>query len=128
MDISDRKIFPSERTGYTLPPGVYGINDINKTLAYFLPDFVKVSISIDDIRLRSNLKTNQTLIFTKKSFFYTFLGFVKSQSGILCDFEGSVQLILGTYKSDKHVNNTEIDKLHLKCNCINGSIVNGIRE
>ena len=69
MDILNINYFPSERTSYTLPPGIYEISNINKTLAYLLPDIVKVSITIDDIRLRSNLNNIQTLIFTEKTFF-----------------------------------------------------------
>ena len=37
-------------------------------------------------------------------------------------------MIAGSYKSDKPINITGIDKIHLKCDCIQGSIVNGIRE
>ena len=37
-------------------------------------------------------------------------------------------MIAGLYKSDKPINITGIDKNHLKCDCIQGSIVNGIRE
>ena len=37
-------------------------------------------------------------------------------------------MIAGSYKSDRPINNTGIDKVHLKCDCINGSIVDGIRE
>ena len=92
-----------------------------------LPDDVKVHVTIDDIRLRSNLPTNKTIRFTKKPFFYTLLGLIQSLSGSLGDIEGFVQLIPGTYKSDKPYNTTGIDKVHLKCNCIDGSIVNGIR-
>ena len=32
MDVLDIKYFPSERIGYTLPPGTYQIGEINKTL------------------------------------------------------------------------------------------------
>ena len=38
------------------------------------------------------------------------------------------QLIAVSYKSDKPINITGIDKIPLKCDCINGSIVKGIRE
>ena len=31
-------------------------------------------------------------------------------------------------KSDRPINITEINKVQLKCDCINGSIVNGLRE
>ena len=37
-------------------------------------------------------------------------------------------MISGWYKSDRHINITGIDKIHLKCDCIQGSIVNGIRQ
>ena len=54
MDDIDVKYFPSERTGYTLTPGIYEKSDFNKRLEYLIPNFVKVKIFIDDIRLRSN--------------------------------------------------------------------------
>ena len=34
----------------------------------------------------------------------------------------------GTHKSEKPVIVTTTDKVHLKCDCVDGSIVNGIRE
>ena len=37
-------------------------------------------------------------------------------------------MIAGSYKSDKPVNIAGIDKVHLKADCIQGSIVNGVRE
>ena len=37
-------------------------------------------------------------------------------------------MISGSYKSNEPINITGIDKIHLKCDCIQGSIVNGIRE
>ena len=115
--------------GYSLNPGIYEVVDLNNTLkAHFLPDNVKVSVTIDDVRLKSNLKTNQTLIFTEKSFFYTILGFTRSRFYPLDDIDGLYQLIAGSYKSDKPIKITGFDKIHLKCDCIQGSIVNGIRE
>ena len=128
MDILDLRYIPTKRTGYTLNPGIYEVVDLNNTLKYILPDNVKVTITIDVIRLKSNSKTNQTLIFTEKSFFYTILGYTQSQSYPLEDIDGHYQLIAGSYKSDRPINITGIDKIHLKCDCIQGSIVNGIRE
>ena len=128
MNILNLKYIPTKRTGYSLNPGIYEVIDLNNTLKYILPDNVKVNIAIDDIRLKSNLKINQTLIFTEKSFFYTILGFTQSRSYPLEDITGFYQLIAGSYKSDKPINITGIDKIHLKCDCIQGSIVNGIRE
>ena len=93
-----------------------------------LPDNVKVNVTIDDIRLKSTLKTNETLFFTEKSFFYTILGFTQSRSYPLDDIDGFYQLIAGSYKSDRPINITGIDKVHLKLNVVHGSIVNGVRE
>ena len=128
MDILDLKYIPTKRTGYSLKPGIYEVVDLNNTLKHILPDNVKINITIDDIRLKSNLKINQTLIFTEKSFFYTILGFTQSRSYPLDDIAGFYQLIAGLYKSDRPINIIGIDKIHLKCDGIQGSIVNGIRE
>ena len=37
-------------------------------------------------------------------------------------------MISGLYKSDGPINITGIDKDHLKCDCVQSSMVNGIRE
>ena len=71
VDILDLKDIPTKITVYSLNPGIYKIVDLNITLRYIFPNNVKVNITIDDIRLKSNLKSNQTLIFTEKSFFLT---------------------------------------------------------
>ena len=128
MDILDLKYNPTKRTGYSLNPGIYEVIDLNNTLKHILPNNVKVNITIDGIRLKSNLKINQTLIFTERSFFYTILGFTQSRSYPLDDIDGFYQLTAVSYKSDKPINITGIHKIHLKCDCIQGSIVNGVRE
>ena len=69
MDILDLKHTPTKRIGYSLKPNIYQISKINETLKYILPDNVKISVTIDDDKLKSNLKNNQTLLFTKRSFF-----------------------------------------------------------
>ena len=128
MEVLETKFFPSERTGYTVAPGLYEIGDINRTLENFLPNVVKVSITIVDTNLKSNLNINQTLIFNKKYFFYTILEVILSHSGPLGDIEGFIQLISGIYKSEKPNNFTGADKVHLKCDYFDGSFVKGIRE
>ena len=128
IDILDLIYIPTKRTGYSLNPGIYEVVDLNNTLKIILHDNVKVNITIDDVRLKSNLKNNQTLIFTEKSFFYTLLGFIRSRSYPLDDIDGFYQLNAGSYKSDKPINISGIDRIHLKCDCIQGSIVNGARE
>ena len=69
-DTLDLKNIPTKRTGYSLYPGIYEVVDKNNTLKYIITDNLKVSVTNDDVRLKSNLKNNQTLIFTKKSFLY----------------------------------------------------------
>ena len=128
LDILDLKYISTKRTGYSLNPDIYEVVDLNNTLKHILPNIVKVSVTIDDVSLKSNLKTSQTLIFTEKSFFYTILGFTQSRSYSLDDIGGFYQLIAGSYKSDRPINITGIDKIHLKCDCIEGSTINGVRE
>ena len=128
MDRLDLKYIPTKRMGYSIEPNIYNVVDLNKTLKNNLPNNVKIDITIDERKYKTDLKINQTLIFTKKSFFYTILGFTQSRSYPLEDIEGFYQLIAGSYKSDKPINITGIDKVHLKCNVVDGSIVNGIRE
>ena len=93
-----------------------------------LSNKVKVDIAIENIRLGSNLTTKKTLRSTKKSIFNTILGFTQSHSGVLGRTERFIQMIAGTYKSDKPNNNRGVDKVHLKYDCFNCSIVNGIRK
>ena len=88
LDILDSKYISTKRIGFSLNPGIFEIVDLNNTLKYILPDNVKVSVTIDDVRLKSNLKINQTLSFTEKSFFYTVLGFTQSHSYTLDDIDG----------------------------------------
>ena len=77
LDILNLQYIPTKRTGYSLNPSIYEVVQLNNTLKHILPDIVKVSVTIDDVRIKSNLKNNQTLIFTEKSFFYTKLGFTR---------------------------------------------------
>ena len=53
-DILDLKYIPTKRTGYSLNPGIYEVVDSNNTLKNILSDNVKVSVTIDDVRLKSN--------------------------------------------------------------------------
>ena len=74
MDILDLKYIPTKRMGYSIEPNIYNVDDLNKTLKNTLPDNVKIDITIDERKYKTDLKINQTLIFTIKSFFYTILG------------------------------------------------------
>ena len=66
-------------------------------LKSLFPKKVKLNISIDDGRLKSNLTIKKTIRFTEKTFFYTILDFIQSHSGELADITGFAQLIPGTY-------------------------------
>ena len=89
---------------------------------------MKIIATIDEKKYISNIKINQTLIFANKSFFYTILGFTQSHFYPLDDIYEFYQLITGSYRSDKPNKITKNDKVHLKSDCIVGSIVNGTRE
>ena len=124
----DFKKNPTKRTSYSLSPGTYEITDINTTLRHIPPDNVKINLTVDDKRLKSILKINQTLIFTKSSFFYKKVGFTQSHQGPVNDIEGFYQILPGNYKSEKPINLTGVDKVHLEFDRIQGSIVNDTRE
>ena len=72
IDILDLKYIPTKRTDFCLNPNIYEVVDSNNTLKHILSDTVKVTVTIDDVRLKSNLKINQTLMITKKSLFMQF--------------------------------------------------------
>ena len=128
IDILDVKNIAGSTIRFTLPPGVYEISDISLMLKSLLPGRAGVKVTIDDIRLKSNLNNDKPIRFTEKIFFNTFLGSTESHSGVLGDTPGCVQLIPGKYESEKPINITGIDKSHLKCDCFNASNVNGVRE
>ena len=93
IDILDLKFTPTKGTGYSLNPSIYEVVDLKNTLKYISPDDVKVGVTKDDVRLKSNLKKNQTLIFSTEYFLNTILGFNRSRSYPLDDIEGFYQLI-----------------------------------
>ena len=96
-------------------------------LRNILPDNVEISVSIHEKVYKSKVKNYQTLLFTNKSFFNIILGFTQSHSYPLDDIDGFYQLIPRSYESEKPINITAIDKVHLKCDCIDGSLMNGTR-
>ena len=71
----DGKYIATSCTGYILPHGIYEIDDIYLLLKSLLPHDLKVDITIDDIRLRSNSTNNKTIRFTKNLFLNIILGF-----------------------------------------------------
>ena len=64
IDILDLNYIPTTTISYALSPGMNKIIDMNFMLKSLIPKGVKVKITIDDIRLKSNLTTNKTIKFT----------------------------------------------------------------
>ena len=118
---------------YELDPDKYTIEDLQEAV-YPLGDHENtLQIKYDDINKKVKLiltrfgSTFGTLRFDKKSFFHTLLGFTpywdyRPTNAIHADS-------LGFYTSDKIILNLNtIDKIHLKCDVIDGSIVDGVRQ
>ena len=72
IDLLNLKDLPTKRTSYSLNPEIYEVLELNNTLKYILPDNVKVSVTTDDIRIKSYLKNNQTFFLKEKPFFKQF--------------------------------------------------------
>ena len=51
VDIIDIKYFVESTIGYTLPPGIYEVINLNLMLKPLLPNEVDVNNTIDDFRL-----------------------------------------------------------------------------
>ena len=118
---------------YELDPGNYNIEDIHQAV-YSLDDHKgNLQIAYDEIHkkvkliLTSSANSFGTLRFDDKSFFHTLLGFdpywdYKSTIAIHADFPG-------VYTNDKDVLNLNTkNKIHLKCDAIDGSIQDGLRQ
>ena len=108
--------------GIELPPGVYELVDINNTIKLILSDSdfkfdtasLALHIEADTISMKSVLTTSNGIHFNSE--LNTLIGFIDKQYSE------------GIHKSEKPVMITTTDKVHLKCDCVDGSIVNGIRE
>ena len=118
---------------YELDPGNYTIEDLNEAV-YPLGDHeATLQIEYDDLNKKVKLilthfgSTFGTLRFDKKSFFHTLLKFepywdYKPTNAIHADSPG-------VYTTDKNILNLNTkDKIHLKCDCIDGSIQDGLRQ
>ena len=106
-----------------LPPGAYELVDINNTIQQELikcctlpggSSKFKLNIEADTISMNSVLTTSNPIYFNSN--LNELLGFTNTH------------YIQGTHISEKPVMITTTDKVHLKCDCVDGSIVNGIRE
>ena len=100
-----------------LTPGVYELVDINNAIKQKIHESdygFKIDIIPDTISMKSVLTTSNSIHFN-------------SRLNILLGFTNK-EYPPGTHTSEKPVMITTTDKVHLKCDCVDGSIVNGIRE
>ena len=111
---------------YELEPGIYTFKDISEALyniiqsEYLGPGNV-IDIKYDDISMKTKLVVRAGIIairFDEKSFFSTILGFTSSW-----DYKH-----YNKYTSQKVVNLGSTNKIHLNCDCFDGSVLNGIRQ
>ena len=132
------KDYNSHFITYELTPGIYTIQDISDAIHAFSGHTEIIEIEYDDISMKTKIilkfKHNDntmfalgTLRFDERSFFHALLGFEP-----YWDYKptnSNHNAIPGVYTSDKILLNLKtIDKIHLKCDCIDGSIQDGLRQ
>ena len=111
---------------YELEPGIYTFKDISEALLKILqPEYEgyhnAIDIEFDNITMKTKLVVRYGIIairFDEKSFFSTILGFTSGW-----DYKS-----YNKYTSQKIVNSGSTNKIHLKCDCIDGSIQDGVRQ
>ena len=122
------KEYNSHFITYELGPGIYTIQDISDAVHTFSGYSDIIEIEYDDISMKTkiilkykDLRENfglGTLRFDKKTFFHSLLG-----HDPYFDYKAP-----GVYTSDKILNLNTTNKIHLKCDCIDGSIGDGVRQ
>ena len=111
---------------YELESGIYTYKDLSEALFYILQSEYPASNSenffrLDAITRKTKLVVRPGIIairFDENSFFSTILGFTPGW-----DYKRYIE-----YISQKIVNLSSTNKIHLKSNDIDGSVVNGIRQ
>ena len=111
---------------YEIDPGIYSYRDISEALFYTLQSEYpqsnsEILIRLDDITRKTKLVVNEGIIairFDEKSFFNTILGFTAGW-----DYKHYNQ-----YYSQKILNLSSANKIHLKCDFIGGSYQDGVRQ
>ena len=118
---------------YELTPGIHTIQDISDAIHTFSGHSEIIQIEYDGISMKTKIilkfKNNGkrkfglgTLRFDERSFFHTLLGFKP-----YWDYKPTI-FIPGLYINDKILNLSTINKIHLKCDCIDDTVLNGIRQ
>ena len=111
---------------YEISPGIYTFKDISEALFNILqsdypgPSNV-IDIEYDDNTIKTKLVVRSGIIamrFDEKSFFNTVPGFTSGW-----DYKH-----YNKYISQKILNLGSSNKIHLKCDVIDGSVVDGVRQ
>ena len=127
------KQYNSHFMTYELCPGIYTIQDISHAVRTLFGHKGRLQSEFDDINMKTKLnltrrgETFASLRFDEKSFFNILLGFTpywdyKPTNADCAHIPGDA------YTSDKFVNLSSINKIHLKCDVIDGSHQNGLRQ
>ena len=111
---------------YELEPGINSYREISEALFYILQSEYpssdnEILIRLDDITRKTKLVVNSGNIairFDEKSCFSSILGFTAGW-----DYKHYNQ-----YLSQKIVNLSSTNKIHLNCDAIDGSVVDGVRQ
>ena len=111
---------------YELAPSFYSFKDISEALFNILqPEFKRYNNSVDseydDITMKTKLVVRPGIIairLDEKSFFSTVLGFTS----------GWEYKHYNEYTRQKIVNLGSTKKIHLKCDVVDGSVLNGVRQ
>ena len=111
---------------YELQPSIRTFKDFSKALLNFLQlDYPESSseivIEFDDIAMKTKLFVRAGIIairFDENSF----------SSTILCFTSGWDLKHYNEYISQKIVNLSSTNKIHFKCDCVDGSVVDGLRQ
>ena len=111
---------------YEIDPGIYTFKDISEALFNILQSEYPKPSNVIDIEFDDNTRKTKLVVrsgilairFDEKSFFSTILGFNPGW-----DYKH-----YNKYTSQKLINLGSTSKIHLKCDCIDGSVVNGLRQ
>ena len=127
------KQYNSNFVTYEITLGIYTIKDISEAVYTIGGHEGTLRIEYDDISMKTNIILKYiddqkkfalgTLRLDEKSFFHTLLGFAP-----YWDYKPTTSNHVGVYNSDKILNLNTTNKIHLKCDCIDGSVVNGLRQ
>ena len=140
LDEEDIRLFLKQYNShfitYELTPGIYTIQDISYVVHTFSGHSEIIEVDYEDIRVKTNFILKYiggqkkfglgTLRFDKRSFFHNLLGFTP-----YWDYKPIISNnvdIPTVYTSDKILNLTTTNEIHIKCDVIEGSVVNGLRQ